>query len=53
MKDQTLAAVDEKLVKTGKFLENISSDPKKLQCLHYFVQCQKVIQWLRDVTNGK
>ena len=52
MKDQTLAAVDEKLVKTGKFLENISSDPKKLQCLQHFAECQEVIQWLRDVTNG-
>jgi len=48
-----LEAVGKKLVRAGKFLENISSDPKKLQCLNYFVQCQKVIQWLRDVTNGK
>ena len=53
MKDQTLAAVDENLVKTGKFLENISSDPRKLQCLNYFAQCQEVIKWLRDVTNGE
>ena len=53
MKDQTLAAVDEKLVKTGKFLESVSSDPKKLQCLNYFTQCQEVIRWLRDVTNSK
>ena len=52
MKHQTLAAVDENLVKIGKFLENISSDPRKLQCLNYFVQCQEVIKWLRDVTNG-
>ena len=52
MKDQTLAAVDENLVKTGKFLKNISSDSKKLQCLNYFAQCQEVIKWLRDVTNG-
>ena len=53
MKDQTLAAVDENLVKTGKFLEDISSDPRKLQCLNHFAQCQEIIQWLRDVTNGK
>ena len=53
MKDQILAAVDEKLVKTGKFLEDISSDPRKVQCLKHFVQCQEVIQWLREATNGK
>ena len=52
MKHQTLAAVDENLVTTGKFLENISSDPKKLQCLNYFAQCQEVVKWLRNVTNG-
>jgi len=53
MKDQTLAAVDENLVKTGKFLENISSDPRKLQCLNYFAQCQELTKWLRDVSNGE
>ena len=53
MKHQTLAAVDENLVKTGKFLENISSDPRKLQCLNYFAKCQEVIKWLREVTKGK
>ena len=53
MKDQTLAAVNQELVKTGKFLESISSDPRKLQCLHHFAQCQEVIKWLRKVTKGK
>jgi len=53
MKDQALEAVNEKLVTTGKFLENISSDPRKLQCLSHFAQCQEVIQWLKHVTNGK
>ena len=52
MKDQTLESVDEKLVTTGKFLDNITSDSKKLECLNRFAQCQKVIMWLRDVTNG-
>jgi len=53
MKDQMLEAVDEKLVTTGKFLEDISSDSRKLQCLNYFAQCQEVIKWLRDVTSGR
>ena len=52
MQDQTLETVDEKLVKTGQFLEGISSDSKKLECLKCFAKCQEVIKWLRDVTNG-
>ena len=51
MKDQTLEAVNENLVKTGEFLESISSD-SKLQCLNYFAQCQEVIKWLREITSG-
>ena len=52
MKDQTLETVDEKLVKTGRFLKDISSDPRKLECLKCFAECQEVIKWLRDVTKG-
>ena len=52
MKDQTLESVDEKLVTTGKFLDNITSDSKKLECLDCFVRCQEVIVWLRNVTKG-
>ena len=52
MKDQTLASVDENLIKTGKFLEDISSDRKKLDCLACFAQCQEIIKWLRVVTKG-
>ena len=52
MKDQTLASVDENLIKTGKFLEDISSNRKKLDCLSCFAQCQEIIKWLRDVTKG-
>ena len=51
-KDQTLESVDEKLIKTGKFLEDISSNARKLECLDCFAQCQEVIMWLRDVTKG-
>ena len=52
MKDQTLASVDDNLIKTGKFLEDISSNPRRLECLDCFAQCQEVIKWLRDVTKG-
>ena len=53
MKDQTLASVDDKLVRAGRFLEDISSNPGKLECLVCFSKCQNVIKWLRDETNGK
>ena len=53
MKDQTLASVDDKLVKAGRFLEDISSNSGKLECLVCFSECQNVIKWLKDVTNGK
>ena len=52
MQGQTLETVDEKLVKTALFLEDISSDPRKLECLKCFAECQEVIKWLRDETNG-
>ena len=52
MKNQTLASVDENLIKTGKFLEDISSNRKKLDCLVCFAQSQEVIKWLRVVTKG-
>ena len=53
MKDQALASVDDKLVRAGRFLEDISSNPEKLECLVCFSECQNVIKWLRDETNGK
>ena len=52
MKNWTLESVGEKLVTTGKFLKDISSNPRKLECLDCFAQCQEVIMWLRDVTKG-
>ena len=51
-KDQTLESVDEKLIKTEKFLEDVSSDSRMLDCLTCFAQCQEVIMWLRDMTKG-
>ena len=45
--------MDERLIKTGKFLEDIASDPSKLECLKCFAMSQEVIKWLREVTNGK
>ena len=53
MKNETLETMDEKLVNAGKFLQDIGSDPRKLNCLESFADCKAVIKWLRDVTRGK
>ena len=50
MKAPTLELVNEM---QDEFLVDISSDPVKLKCLNSFAKHQGVIEWLRDVTNGK
>ena len=52
MKDQTLAAVSDDLITTGKFLEEVTSVPEKLECLKTFGKCQEVIHWIQEVTKG-
>ncbi len=53
MKDQALKSIDEKLVKTGHFLEEIICDPAKSECLKAFRDCQDIIVWLREFTKSK
>ena len=53
MKEQTLGAVDDTLVDTGDFLNDIVSDRKKYQCLKTFGECQELMIWLREVTTSK
>ena len=52
MKDQTLAAVSDDLIKTGEFLVEVKTNPEKLQCLKTFGKCQEVIRWIEEVTKG-
>ena len=52
MKDQTLAAVSDDLIKTGEFLVEVTSNPEKLRCLKTFGKCQEVIHWIQQVTKG-
>ena len=52
MKEQTLAAINDVLIETGQFLEHITSNLGKLQCLQTFAACQQVIQWIREETES-
>ena len=53
MKNQTLQSVNERLIETGQFLEDITLNPEKLQCLQTFARCREVIKWIREVTKSQ
>ena len=53
MKKQTLCDVDDVLINTGDFLNDIVSDPQKLRCLKTFGDCQDLIVWLQESTTSK
>ena len=53
MEDQTLQDVDDSLIDTGKFLQDIAKDPRKVECLEKFAKYQKIVKWLKEVTKGQ
>ena len=52
MRDQTLAAVDAKLIDAGEFLKELSAD-KRLKCLQTFASCMDIVNWIRKETEGQ
>ena len=50
--NQTLSDVDDRLINTGKFLEDVANDPRKVNCLEMFAQCQDIVKWLKEETKG-
>ena len=50
---QPLSDVDEHLIETGRFLDDITKDPEKKACLETFVQSQSIVQWLKSTTKGE
>ena len=52
MRNQTLQAIDQNVVKTAKFLQEFASDKKKRECLIAFAECQKIVEWIRKETKG-
>ena len=53
MKDWSLGDVNQSLVNTGRFLDDIVTDEKKRRSLQTFVDCQEVVHWIRETTTGK
>ncbi|XP_019853235.1 PREDICTED: E3 ubiquitin-protein ligase RNF213-like [Amphimedon queenslandica] len=51
VKDQTLQCINNDLVSTVEFLQDISSNPKKLECLKMFIDCHGIIEWIKSVTS--
>ena len=50
MKDQKLAEINEQLVTAGEFLSKFTQE--KMECIQQFCECQKIVQWIRQTTNG-
>lgn len=53
MENQTLKDVDESLTETGRFLEDVAKEPRKVACLERFARCQDIVMWLKQVTRGQ
>lgn len=52
MKDQTLKDVDNSLVQVGEFLQKLITQ-QRIECLRQFIGCKKIVEWLREETNGQ
>ena len=50
MKDQKLAEITSDLVQAGVFLREITGE--KLNCIQGFCECQKIVEWIRETTEG-
>ena len=53
LEGKTLQYVDDNLIETGQFLDDIAHDSKKIECLEKFLECQTLVKWLRTTApNG-
>ena len=53
MQDEPLSAIDEKLLNTGRFLDEFVNNWRKLRCLKIFCECTDIVEWLVKETKGK
>ena len=51
MREESLDAIDKRLIKTKSFLEQVK-DEKNLNCLEKFAECLNVVDWMRKETKG-
>lgn len=52
MKDKSLSAISDSLIKAGEFLDMIQSHKKKLDCLREFASSLNVVEWIRKENRG-
>ena len=52
MKEATLESIDQKFVAAMSFLEELTRDKHKLDCLKCFAACNNIVDWLRKQTKG-
>ena len=50
--DTTLSTIDHSVVEAGRFLQEYATDPTKRECLEAFAECQKIVEWIRNETQG-
>lgn len=53
IKKQTLKYIDQSVIAAGEFLHEYTSDKKRGECLKAFVECPKIVEWIRKETGGK
>ncbi|XP_019850404.1 PREDICTED: E3 ubiquitin-protein ligase rnf213-alpha-like [Amphimedon queenslandica] len=46
----TLSTIDHSVVDAGRFLQEYATDPAKRECLEVFIECQNIVQWIRNKT---
>lgn len=49
----TLDSIGQELVEARSFLEKLTTDRKKLECLEKFAACLNIIDWIRKETKGQ
>ena len=45
--NENLKSIDQKLVDAGRFLKSYAADERKKECFEVFVECQKIVEWIR------
>lgn len=53
MKESSLDQIDCKLIEAKSFLEQMTTESWKLECLRQFAKSSDIIQWIRKETSGK
>ena len=52
MHDQPLQSIDVSLINAGKFLDEFTTNTRKLRCLEIYCECTDIVEWLRKETKG-